>query len=279
VTQFSQSAPVSGAPVSFDPIVSATNAGAAPVPVGPRAGFGSGDGVQPNWWAGSAPGGSAGTSAASGPATGFLGFINGLIASLQGAAGSFTGASSTGGSTCRTPQPVQRVANASFGSNGDPHLSESGTIRTASGTTQSVNTTFNDMSAQSDLLSSRDFAGGYRVSTTVTTPNAQGVTLNQSVTVHADGGNDAVTLNANGTATVVDGGQTVKLARGCSLTLAGGETVTANTNGSLVVAATNAYGGSIATTLQTNGNGGVNTTTTVHNAVVSGSIVAQADAS
>jgi hypothetical protein len=56
------------------------------------------------------------------------------------------------------------------------------------------------------------------------------------------------------------------------VTLAGGETVGENQDGSLTVRATNAAGGSIATTLRANGSG-VDVTTHAHELSVGGDIV------
>lgn len=147
----------------------------------------------------------------------------------------------------------QMFANATLSSTGDPHLSETGTLAGPGGP-QSVNAHFDSMTSHQDLIDAA-VPGGYRVSTTATAPDANGVTYNQSATIHANGGRDAITMNRDGSYSVVSNGQNISLSSGQALTLGGGETVTANADGSLVVADSNRSGGSISTTLRANGNG------------------------
>jgi flagellar basal body rod protein FlgG len=109
------------------------------------------------------------------------------------------------------------------------------------------------MSSHADLVDSNQIAGGYRVSTSVTAPGANGVTSNQSATVHTNYGQDSVTMNRDGSFSIDNAGQSVTLAKGQSTALSGGATVTANQNGSLTISASNAQGGSIATTMSSNG--------------------------
>jgi hypothetical protein len=147
----------------------------------------------------------------------------------------------------------QMFANATLSSTGDPHLSETGTLAGPGGP-QSVNQHFDSMTSHQDLIDAA-VPGGYRVSTTATGPDANGVTYNQSATIHANGGYDAITMNRDGSYSIVSNGQNISLSSGQALTLGGGETVTANADGSLVVADSNRSGGSITTTLRANGNG------------------------
>jgi len=144
-------------------------------------------------------------------------------------------------------------ANATASSLGDPHDAFSGT--TAQG--QNVSQHWDDMNAHHDLLSSDSFAGGYRISTTATAPNASGVTYNASATIATDGGATAVTMNANGSYSVTENGQNVTLQQGTAVPVDATESVTLNADGSLTVADANATGGTLTTTLKSNGDGGV----------------------
>ncbi len=145
--------------------------------------------------------------------------------------------------------PQQQVGDMKISSTGDPHIAENGTVVGPNGTTTQVSKKYDDMHAQGDLVDSSSIAGGYRVSTTVTQPNADGKAYNQSATVSLNNGLDSVTMHRDGTYSIIDGGNPVQLAKGKSTTLAGGETVTANADGSLLVSATNGQGGSITTQL------------------------------
>jgi hypothetical protein len=169
----------------------------------------------------------------------------------------------------------QFVNNATFSSTGDPHLAETGSTVGANGNTQSVNSHFDSMTGHDNLISSQDFNGGYRVSTAVTQPNANGITLNQSATVHTNNNQNSVTMKNDGSVAISNNGRPVTLAPGQSTTLSAGEQVTRNTNGSLTVSEENANGGFISTTMQTNGSGGVDVTTNVQNASVGGDIAGQ----
>jgi hypothetical protein len=135
----------------------------------------------------------------------------------------------------------QYYASASGGSVGDPHLSFNGS-------------TWNDMHSEPDLLHSDSIHGGYQLSTQTTTPNASGVTYNQSATVTSHNGATAVTLNNNGNATITQDGLTSNLSPGQTVNL-GNETVTQNQDGSLQITNTNQNGGQITTTMRQNGNG------------------------
>lgn len=153
----------------------------------------------------------------------------------------------------------QYFSNASGSSTGDPHLSFNGSH-------------WDSMSSQPDLLESNSIPGGFQVSTQVTSPNARGVTWNQSATVALDGGNVAVSMNNQGEATVRQGDRMIPISAGQTLNLGNGSSVTCNGNGSLSVYAQNQYGGSIQTTLTAQGQG-VNVETNAQNVDLGGSLV------
>lgn len=167
--------------------------------------------------------------------------------------------------------PQQRFSDVDVSSTGDPHLAEVGTIEGPGGN-QSVDAHWDSMTSHGDLVHSDQVAGGYRVSTTVTAPGANGVTYNQSATVHTDGGRDCVTMNRDGSFAVTENGRPVSLSQGQSTTLPGGATVTANADGSLTVNASNARGGSIATTLRSTGQG-VDVTSHAHEISLGGDAI------
>ena len=249
------------------------------------------DGVGSSWWNTSANPGTTNASngGSTGSMTGMLQQLLGLVGQLLGAVlggangGLGTGLGATPGTPpCGTPPPgtmqpgaqggpQQRFADVNISSTGDPHLAETGTRETANGT-QAVDQHYDSMTGHADLVSSRAIAGGYRVSTAVTQPDANGVTYNDSATVHANFGGDSVTMQHDGSFAITSGGQSVALAKGQTVTLAGGETVAENADGSLVVSASNQNGGSIATTLRSNGNG-VDVTTHAHELAVGGDVV------
>jgi hypothetical protein len=68
----------------------------------------------------------------------------------------------------------------------------------------------------------------------------------------------------------------VRLGKGESALLSGGETVSENQDGSLIVSARSATGGTIATTLRANG-AGVDVTTHAHEIAVGGDAIEHAD--
>lgn len=202
--------------------------------------------------------GAQAASIAMDPGSGVMGLVQRLVGALLG----------SGAEALRERGPQRHAADLDFGAVGDPHLSERGTLAGGG----SIDKRFDSMSAHDDLLHARDAAGGYRVSTAVTAPDANGVTWNRSATVHANGGADRVTMRKDGTVSVVDAGRTVALGRGQSLTLSGGETVSEAQDGSLTVTASDARGGTIATTLRATGNG-VDVTAHAHAIAVGGDIV------
>lgn len=149
--------------------------------------------------------------------------------------------------------------NATGSSDGDPHLSFNGTQ-------------WNNMASQPDLLNSRSFPGGYRVSTQATPPNAKGITWNQSATVSLNNGATTITMNNNGEPSITSYGQTLSVNRGQTLELGDGESVKCEQDGALRVTAQNAQGGQISTTLSARGNG-VDVDATAHDVELGGALV------
>ncbi len=170
-----------------------------------------------------------------------IGAVQQLVSSMLG--GGSLGAQQNGG-------PQRYFSSADLSSTGDPHLALTGTRGGPGGAAAHVDERFDSMTSHRDLFDSADVAGGYRVSTAVSQPDANGVTTNRSATVHAGFGGDAVTMRGDGSFSVVDDGSPIALAKGRTVTLSGGETVTAGQDGSLLVSARTANGGSIATTLR-----------------------------
>ena len=197
-----------------------------------------------------------------------MGMLNSLLSGQQGPGGVPGGGRPFPGMQQPPANgPQQRVLDGTFSSTGDPHLAETGT--TSAGT---VDNHFDSMVSHRDLLHSDDIRGGYRVSTTVGTPNAAGVTTNSSASVTTNDGQDRVTMRKDGTFSITDHGQAVSIAPGQTVTLSGGESVTENNDGSLVVAASDRRGGTISTTLRAAGGSEVDVTTQAHNIDVGGDI-------
>jgi hypothetical protein len=149
--------------------------------------------------------------------------------------------------------------NATGSSDGDPHLSFNGAK-------------WNNMASQPDLLNSRSFSGGYRVSTQVTQPNGKGVTWNQSATVSLNNGATTITMNDKGDPSITSYGQSLSITRGQTLDLGDGESVKCEQDGALRVTAQNARGGRISTTLSAHGKG-VDVDVTAHDADLGGTLV------
>jgi hypothetical protein len=162
-------------------------------------------------------------------------------------------------------------SNVSLASAGDPHLSVTGTAQNADGSTKNVDSHFDSMTAHPDLFSTQDFGDGFTVSTAVTQPTANGVTLNASATASMDGGRESVTLGKGGAISVIDHGQSVALSAGQSVTLAGGQRVSAGTNGSVTIAETS-FGESLTTTFTATG-GGVDVTASGQNVTLAGDLI------
>lgn len=170
--------------------------------------------------------------------------LSGIIAQLLGIVQQLLSQFRAGGG-----ESYFQTATAS--STGDPHLAFSGT----GGDGSSVQSHFDSMSAHGDLLHSNSFAGGYRISTSVTAAAANGVTYNRAATVSTNFGATQVSLDRDGRASVTQGGQTVALADGQSVQVGNGESVTRNADGSLVIYDENEMGAQITTTLSENGSG------------------------
>jgi hypothetical protein len=249
------------------------------------------DGITRPWWA-SGNGAGSGIPNAPGPFGGFFGngnaanssiggILTGLVSLLQQLIGSLVNQNQSQNQSANQPQNQRCAANGAqafenldVSSTGDPHLAAVGT-REGTGGGSAVDAHWDSMSSQNDLVHSTQIDGGYRVSTAVTQPGANGVTWNQSATVHANFDQDAVTMNRDGSFGIYDNGQEVRLGKGESATLSGGETVSENEDGSLLVSARSATGGTISTTLRANGQG-VDVTTHAHEIAVGGDAIVHA---
>ena len=249
------------------------------------------DGVARPWWASDAINGDGGGANAFGGLFGttnasngsIAGIITGLLSLLQQLVGSFLNQSQTTSPAqtpaqqqnqrCAAAGASQRFEDVNVSSTGDPHLAAVGTREGGGG---AIDAHWDSMTSQNDLVHSSQIDGGYRVSTAVTQAGANGITSNQSATVHANFDQDAVTMNRDGSFAVYDNGAEVRLGKGESAVLSGGETVSENEDGSLVVGARSATGGTIATTLRATG-AGVDVTTHAHDITVGGDAIAHAD--
>lgn len=229
------------------------------------------DGVATPWWS---PIGNALSQGGANNAGTVFGVLQLILAVLQQVVGTFAAGAQSGGTTAPSPfHAAEQAGDVDISSTGDPHLAQTGTIRTPAGT-QNVDQHFDSMASHDDLVETNAVAGGYRVSTAVTQPDANGVTYNRAATVHAGGGFDCVTMRNDGSVAIVSGGEQVGIEKGASVTLGGGETVTENQDGSLVVSAANDSGGTISTTLRANG-AGVDVTTHAHQLGIGGDVVEQ----
>ena len=223
-----------------------------------------------------------GSSSGSTGLGGFAGIMNGFMSMLSNAltslgnmlgGGSTASQQSAGDATGGSMLPQQNYfSTASASSTGDPHDAFDGT--TGQGT--SVGAKWDSMQCHPELLNSDSFAGGYRVSTTTTAPQANGVTYNATATVATNGGATGVTINATGSYAVTENGQNVTLAQGQATALGANESVTLNADGSLTVADTNARGGTIDTTLASSGQG-VDVHATASNVDLGGYLVRHTD--
>jgi hypothetical protein len=254
-----------------------------PADPGPLAAVSAGDAVQPIYAsAAAAPQTAAAASSGLGSWLGGIGdginsvinsfgsVMNGFIATINQQLNALGG---SGGAVAQAPAaPEQTVSQASFSDWGDPHLSTSATT----GAGQTIDGTWDDMNAHSDLLTSDSFAGGYQIATAVTSPNAQGVTLNSSADVYTQGGNVSVGLSSTG-ASITDYGQTIAMQAGQSYSLGNDEVASESADGSVVINQANAAGGSIATTLSLNGAGGVDVASTAANVDLGGYLLSRTD--
>lgn len=220
----------------------------------PPAAAPAGDGISripsPGFDAGWGDASSAGTS--SGGLYQIIQQLMSVIAQLLGTAGG-SGSSATGYGD------QHYFANASGGSNGDPHLSFNGSA-------------WDDMQSESNLLDSNSIPGGFRISTQTTAPNANGVTYNQQATVRTNFGNTSVCLDKDGDASYTQFGVTNALAPGQSVNLGNGETATRDQNGSLTITQQSPQGGCITTTMSQNGSG-VNVNVTANGVDLGGALV------
>lgn len=147
--------------------------------------------------------------------------------------------------------PQTYFSNANASSTGDPHLAFDGTDET--GTAREAH--FDSMKSHRDLLDSSSFAGGYRIATTTTAPDARGITYNRAATIFTGFGSTQITLDNAGNASVTENGQTRSLSPNQSLDLTDGERVTRDADGALEVVDRNGLGGEIAAKLSENGAG------------------------
>lgn len=250
------------------------------------------DAIGRSWWscgtananAGNPLAGLFGTGAGNAASGTLTSLISGLISTLQQLVGSLMNASGTPNATsnqnataCGWQSPLpngpqQQFQNVDVSSTGDPHIAETGTQESRDGT-HAVDVRWDSMTSHDDLVHSNQIEGGYRVSTAVTAPGANGITSNQSATVHTNFDQDSVTMNRDGSFSVFDDGRQVQLGKGESADLSGGETVTANQDGSLSINASNGTGGTIATTLRSTG-AGVDVTTHAHEIALGGDAIA-----
>lgn len=152
--------------------------------------------------------------------------------------------------------------NANGGSVGDPHLSFNGS-------------TWDNMGSQPDLLHSDSFDGGYQLSTQTTPPAANGVSYNQEATVTTNYGGTSVTMDKSGNVSISQLGNSFSLQAGQSVDLDNGEFVQRNADGSLQITLNNGAGGTISTTMRSNGTG-VDVNTTAANVDLGGTLVAGA---
>jgi hypothetical protein len=159
-------------------------------------------------------------------------------------------------------------SSATASSTGDPHLAFDGTD--AAGANRQSH--FDSMTAHRDLLDSASFAGGYKISTAVTQPAANGVTYNREATISSNFGRTRVSLDNAGNVKILSNGRAVSIAQGQTIDLGNGESVTRNADGSLAVTEQNGMGGSITTHLSENGSG-VDVNVQAQNVTLAGDLV------
>ncbi len=189
--------------------------------------------------------------------------LGGLIAQFMNLMGQFMNMFSGAGASAEN-----FYNDATASSTGDPHLAFSGTQPGGQMQTAHVDS----MTSHQDLVDSDSVLGGYRVSTAVSAPNTNGVTVNQSATITTNYGGTQVTLDRNGAARIVQDGQPVTIAAGQTLDLGNGQTVTQSADGTLSVISVTGQGGTLNTTLKVNG-AGVDVATSAHDADLGGDIL------
>lgn len=165
------------------------------------------------------------------------------------------------GGGCSPSGGEQFFPNANGSSVGDPHLSFNGNH-------------WNSMVSQPNLLNSDSIPGGFAVSTQVTSPNANGITHNQSASIALDNGQTTISMNNAGQASIESYGQTIALAPGQTTQLGNGASVTCNENGSLRCVVQNGCGGEITTSLTPRGQG-VDVSVSAQNVDLGGTLVNQ----
>jgi hypothetical protein len=216
--------------------------------------------------------GNAGSGSDSGLA-GFNAVMNGFVNALQNVLSSLGQQFGLTSSTSPSATRAQTFySNATANSTGDPHDAFDG--KPASGS--NVNQAWDSMDSHADLLNSDSFNGAYQVSTTVTSPNEKGVTMNAQAQVALDGGATDITMNEDGSYSVSSNGLNVALEQGQAESLGNGESVTLNADSSLTVSARNGSGGSLVTTLSTK-DGGVDVKNTAANVDLGGYLVTRTD--
>ena len=135
--------------------------------------------------------------------------------------------------------------SATISSTGDPHLAINGTLSDGS----NVSLTYDNMQSDPDLVRSNSFAGGFKVSTQTTQPNASGVTYNQSATVSTNFGQNQVTFDNGGNATILQNGNSRSRSRPGRRSISAAASLVTDNGNSLVVNETNSSGGNITTTM------------------------------
>lgn len=236
---------------------------AQPVFSSPGEGAGSGSAWNGGWNSGSDSG-----------LSGFNAIMNGFINALQNMLASIGAQFGVTPGSAQSATPAQTYfTSATADSVGDPHETFDGTPSSG----PAVTAKWDSMDSHADLLDSNSVAGGYRVSTTVTAPDGKGVTKNGQAQVALDGGATKITMNADGSYSVVENGVETSLERGRTQSLGNGESVTLDADSSLRVSARNGSGGSLVTTLSASG-GGVDVKTTAANVELGGYLVTHVDA-
>lgn len=241
----------------------------------------TGDAFRPAWFGGSNPLAAFGPTFPGGTpnltsAAGIMGVLSQMMAQVQQQITKLGGALFGARAFAATPQTGSGTAafqSVSLASSGDPHLSVSGSERNADGTTTAVNSHFDSMTGHDDLFSTRDFGDGFRVSTSVTAPAANGITQNASATATMEGGRETVTLSNSGDVSIGDRGASVALTAGQTVTLSGGQRVSEAANGAISVSESR-FGQSLTTTFTPNGGGGVDVTAQGRNVTLAGDLIA-----
>lgn len=198
-----------------------------------------------------------GTEATLGATTSF-GAITDLLTQLIGLLSQFLGALPNLGAFGDTERFFQHASGASTG---DPHLTFNGAH-------------WDSMTSHSDLLHSDSIPGGYQLSTEVTQPNANGVTLNRQATITTNNGDTTISLDNTGNASITDGDRTITLNPGTTIDLSNGERITRTQDGALQIQSTNDTGGTITTNLKAQ-NGGVDITIDANNVDLAGDLTTQ----